>query len=237
MKKWLRLLSLTCTLVMLSTSAFAQNIQLSRDFINKWQKGLTTISGQANFTTEKTTYDDNEIYCSIRPFFAFQPVYGGVKNQDGIIYANFNSLLVHETGQLVVTGFELTIVNKTDSVLSIDLNKSLISIGSYKGRPIPEGTKFDEQQSAVLPPLIVPPLDKVSKNIYRGDFRFINSGRARWECPNDLKINQNLFDSGSFVFSEESPTKKYIPMNFYMEFTEESLADSNTLTYQYVFVL
>lgn len=226
MKKFLRLFSLTCTLIMISSSAFAKNIQLSRDFINQWQKGLTTIGGQADSSTKKISYDDNEISCSIRPYFQFQPIFRGLKNQDNIIYANFNSLFVHETGQLVTTGIELIIVNKTDSVLSIDLNKSIISIGSYKGRPIPEGIKFNEQQSALLPPLIVPPLDKVNKNLSRGDYNFINSGTARWECPNDLRINQNIFGSGSFVLYMESPTQKYIPMNFYMEFTEKSLSDS-----------
>ena len=222
----LRTFFLTGLFMVMTFSANAENLQLKREFINNWQKGMVTLGSLADATTRITTFDNDEISCSIRPSFAFQPIYGSLKQRDNIIYGTVHILFASENLQLTSTGVEITIYNKTQNVITIDPNKSLISIGTYNGRPVPGGTQFNEQQSAILPPIVVAPLSSVTKNFYRGDFQFINSGTARWECPSDLYLSQNIFGSGSFILAVENPQLKYIPMVFYMKFTKESIGSN-----------
>ncbi len=143
---------------------------------------------------------------------------------DGL-YRTIQFLLGGRAQYTTAIGVVLDITNKTNEVMFIDLNKSLISIGSYQGKPIVGGIKYIDSQSASIPPIIIMPGKTVTKELYRGDSEFLDNGEGgrSWVAPCDFPIGRNIFGDGTFLFAIGDGNAKFVPMMFYRELDLSSI--------------
>lgn len=200
--------------------ASAGTINLSDEFRKDWKKGTASIASLSQHSTDRITFEDEAMSVSINPIFSAQLVESRKDNPDSIIMKT-PSLLGPELYRVGCFGVQIDITNKSNEVLVIDPNKSIISIGSYYGRPISYGIKHAEQQSAIQPPVVIGPKGRLQVTWSRGDYVPL---KRDWGYPLDMCIGQNIFGLGSFIFAvEKGSDTKYVPMTYNMVFTEESV--------------
>ena len=170
---------------------------------------------------EQRNYEDSQIKVHVNnTLFAWyeQGALGNtrkafVQSHSDSIYHAVQAALGGYVQYFTAIGLTLDITNKTNEVLYIDLNKSIISIGGYQGRPITDSTKLNDSQS-------------ITKELFRGDARYYDGGTyaSGWIFPSDLSLGKNIFGDGSFLLALGDEKAKFIPMSFYREIDRNSIA-------------
>ena len=222
--------------VLISTFVFsvvhAEMTPVNAKFLKDYKKGISSFSLRTD--NEQRNYEDSQIKVHVNnALFAWyeQGALGNtrkafVQSHSDSIYHAVQAALGGYVQYFTAIGLTLDITNKTNEVLYIDLNKSIISIGGYQGRPITDSTKLNDSQSANIPPLILLPQKTITKELFRGDARYYDGGTyaSGWIFPSDLSLGKNIFGDGSFLLALGDEKAKFIPMSFYREIDRNSIA-------------
>lgn len=230
MKKIIALSVLVSTIF--CSIASAELTPVNNKFFKEFKKGTSSLSVRTD--NEQRNYEDDNIKVYLKGNYIVSPlrqISGNVKKQfvqthsDGI-YNIGQGALMGSLKYLSVTGVALDITNKTNEVMLIDLNKSVISIGGYQGRPVPGGIKYMDAQTANLPPVVIMPGKTITKELFRGDMEFVDNGvlGSEWVPPCDLSVGKNIFGDGTFLLAIGEDKVKFVPMSFYREIDRNSLA-------------
>ena len=212
--------------LMFSSVANAELIPVIKDF----------HSSNFQYKTENqvSTFENNDMKISVNGFeYRMYPhfekaidTYYRMLDTQKQIYRH-DSLATTGTGYRIAecVGTNLSIENKTNEPLYIDLNSSVITICGYYGKPLIEGIKFSESSTANMPPLIVMPKQKIEKILYRNDFEFMKPSilyEGGWQVrKQDFYLDKNIL--GNFLFVVGLNEKKMIPMNFNIEVDSNSV--------------
>lgn len=127
-----------------------------------------------------------------------------------------NPMMGFNTCIAIAPVVRLAITNKTDEPMEFDLDHSQITIGSYQGRGVQAGTKYNGAATSVQAPVMIFP--KVTKDVvlWRPDHNFHEGyylqGRpivpAKWMPPFDVVADKNLL--GDMILCID---KKYITLS------------------------
>ena len=199
----------------------AANIEVTKEFYQDFISGRVDMWSFVDATTRKTSYEDENFSIEIAPIIETQSFYsmGGVRKRinsitDNLIMCIEQAPLGGNAYYLDCCGIYLTITNKTKDVAILDLNKSIISIGGYSGRPAPFGMRYIDMGSAVFSPIVIPPQTKTTKELSRTDYEFYSGEEnASWQHPISVFADSNVFGNGYFVFDiQRNNTDNYVTM-------------------------
>ena len=149
-----------------------------------------------------------------------------VQSHSDSIYHAVQAALGGYIQWLSATGVIVEITNKTDDVLCLDLDKSLVSIGSYKGRAAADLAQFYDYPYVKTPPENIMPGQTLTATLCRGDAIHVEDENygSGWVVPSDLSLGKNIFGDGSFFLAIGGERAKLIPMKFYYEIDRNSIA-------------
>lgn len=209
LKKFLASALVLCTTTFVANTAFAANVEITKDFFKQWKNGTITIFSMADKTKTNLHFENAKFSVNILPIYQGQYAWslGSIRkymenNYSDAVYCASQAPLGGNATYITIAGLELEITNKTDQVLFIDLNKSTVSIGKYYGRPLPGGVKYNESQTAMLPPMIIPPKATMKKEVNRGDYVFVAAGaNSAWVLPPDFVLDENVLGAGYYVLA------------------------------------
>ncbi|SDZ77078.1 hypothetical protein [Selenomonas ruminantium] len=223
---------ISVSLSLMVNSADAANVELTKKFLKDWHNGKQTFGDMSEVETRQQTYEDDSMSILIQPLFDTQAItgVGRIRNTvnskyDNVIFTVDQAPFSGTAGIFSVYGISITVQNKTNQVMVVDLNESAVSLGSYYGRPITMGVRYVEMQSAKLSPMLIPPKGKASQQWMRGDYTFVSKGvKSGWVHPLDMKLGENIFGTGQFILSVGNKTDShFVTVPVRMIFTEESL--------------
>lgn len=208
-KKLFSSLLVACTTTIWAQCAFASNIEVTKNFFKDWQGGVFTIASLTDTSKTNLHFENDKFAINVLPWYKAQNTWtmGSIRkymeaNYNNAVYCASQAPLGGNANYLTICGLNFEINNKTDQVLFIDLNKSTVSIGNYYGRPLPEGVKYNESQTAMLPPMIIPPKATMNKTVFRGDYVFVSAGaNSGWVLPADFKLDENVLGAGYYVLA------------------------------------
>lgn len=208
-KKVLATSLMACATIAFAHNAFASNIEVTRNFFKDWKAGVFTISSLSDASRNNLHFENDKFSINVLPWYRTQNAWtmGNIRkymeaNYDNAVYCASQAPLGGNADYLTISALEFEIANKTDKVLFIDLNKSTVSIGKYYGRPLPEGVKYNEAQTAMLPPMIIPPKATMKKTVHRGDYVFVSAGaNSAWVLPADFTLDENVLGAGYYVLA------------------------------------
>lgn len=147
--------------------------------------------------TASKTYEDDTAIISIKPFIHSYKVAGDLLpfgNNDlptnslkTFIKDNLNGYIVHSykkstcSAPYTLAGVVLSINNKKDTPLVVDINNSAMQILSFYGQPFYVG-KFAQQGNYSQPNLMIPPKQNKTVSLFRSDSTFKSQSmmRAVW---------------------------------------------------------
>ncbi len=126
-----------------------------------------------------------------------------------------NPMLGFNTFVLVAPGVIFNITNKTDKPIEFDLDHSQISVGTYQGRGVQQGTKYNGAATSVQAPVMIFPKATKEVSLWRTDHNFYEGfyyqGQAlipsKWMPPFDVMPDKNLL--GDMILCLD---KQYITM-------------------------
>ena len=120
----------------------------------------------------------------IKPFFHTHILNGSSISYNGLPFQKPKSMLEKANGYVFkavgksfateaypLAGVFLMVQNKKDEPLVIDMNNSVLQVGTFYGRPFYAG-KFMDQGRFTQPNLIIPPKQRRSVLLYRSDAEF-----------------------------------------------------------------
>lgn len=123
-----------------------------------------------------------------------------IANNTIVLAVGGNPMMGFNTFVAVAPAVSFRITNKTEEPLELDLDHSQITVGSYQGRGVQSGTKYNGAANSVQAPIMIFP--KATKNItlWRTDHNFHNGyyfqGQAivpaKWMPPFDVQPDKNL---------------------------------------------
>ncbi len=111
-----------------------------------------------------------------------------------------SSIMGDDLSFLVAPYVQFDITNKTDAPVEFDLNHSMISIGSYQGIGVQQGTKYNGAAPIVQPPVVIPPKTTKKVTLWREDHQLYTATACygevlvpdKWLPPFDVIANTNL---------------------------------------------
>ncbi len=167
--------------LMIDTKSKAYNSDNALDEINN---SITAI-GSAETDTAKIT---------IKPFFHDFVMDGSPFGVNGLPFQKPKSMLEKANGYIFkakgkssafaaqpLAGVDLTIVNKKDAPLVIDVNNSALQICEFYGQPFYTG-KFIQQGNFTQPNLFVPPKQSRTVKFFRSDAQYTSFRIMRGVC-------------------------------------------------------
>ena len=143
-----------------------------------------------------------------------------------ILAVGGNPLMGFNIAILVAPCVIFKITNKTDEPLEFDLNHSQISVGTYQGRGVQAGTKYNGAATSTQAPVMIFPKATKDVTLWRTDHSFYNGYyiqgnpvvESKWLPPFDVVTDKNLL--GDMILCIN---KKYIT------FTPKAVIHSNQL--------
>lgn len=219
MKKIIYLLVAACILFLSTGQTYAnENIRVTEKFFKDWQNGAFTINSMIDPSTKQLSYSNEQMEINVTPLFGIHYAWEmGHINSDinkyynNVVYRTSQGLLGGNAKILTVIGMEIKLKNLTQDVLYVDLNKSVLSVGNYYGRPLTGGIKYSEQANANLPPMVIPPNMELKNTLYRADYSLQDLGDQKvWQCPADLHPDNNLFGQGVQMLAIGDINAKYV---------------------------
>lgn len=212
----IRIMVCLAFLLNIAAIADAENLELTKQFSKDWESRKVRIVDLISDDNKKTHYEDDTVSIDVLGYYGYSHYWdiGGVRTYidrkiDNQIYVIDQGMLGGNAYVLAIKGVILSVTNKTDEVMIIDLNKTLISVGEYSGRPVATGVKYIESQTAMLPPIIIPPSANKETILHRGDYIFDDRDKI-WQAPMDLHLDTNVFGCGDFVIAIGDKDTKYI---------------------------
>ena len=213
--------------------SLAANIGLDRSIAGKTASNIRRVhSGpvQLDFSqyidkeNSNLHYEDESISIDVMPVFDYitlvQPNGRSAHVSD---YDNALYMYGQNHNIISVLGVEISMKNKTDKPMVVDLNKSSISIGSYQGKIILPGTLFANESSAVYAPVVISPNETVTNKFARADFYLGQPGAlASWTHPLDIvSFDTNVLGDGSWALNVND---KYIMPKFTARLSKDKMA-------------
>lgn len=127
-----------------------------------------------------------------------------------------NSFLGFNTFVLIAPYIIFKISNKTEQPIELDLDHSQITIGTYQGRGVQQGTKYNGAATSVQAPVMIFPKSTKEVALWRTDYNFYNGfsyqGQtyipSKWLPTFDVVADKNLM--GDMILCLD---KKYITMS------------------------
>ena len=146
-----------------------------------------------------------------------------------ILAVGGNPAMGFNTAVLVAPAVIFRITNKTEEPLEFDLDHSQITIGTYQGRGVQAGTKYNGAATSVQAPVMIFPKATKDVALWRTDHNFYNGYylqgnpvvESKWLPPFDVVPDKNLL--GDMILCIN---KKYIT------FTPEAIIPSNKLKWE-----
>lgn len=146
-----------------------------------------------------------------------------------ILAVGGNPAMGFNTAILVAPCVIFKITNKTDEPIEFDLDHSQITIGTYQGRGVQAGTKYNGAATSIQAPVMIFPKSTKDITLWRTDHNFYNGyyiqGNAvvesKWLPPFDVVPDKNLL--GDMILCIN---KKYIT------FTPKAVLQSSQLKWE-----
>lgn len=137
-------------------------------------------------------------------------------NSTIILPTGGNSFLGFNTFVLIAPCIMFKITNKTEQPIEFDLDHSQITIGTYQGRGVQQGTKYNGAATSVQAPVMIFPKSTKEVALWRTDHNFYNGfsyqGQtfipSKWLPTFDVVADKNLMGDMILCFD-----KKYITMS------------------------
>lgn len=126
-----------------------------------------------------------------------------------------NPMMGFNTFVLIAPAVTFRITNKTEQPIEFDLDHSQITVGTYQGRGVQQGTKYNGAATSVQAPVMLFPKSTKDVTLWRTDHNFVEgfyyNGQAlipsKWMPPFDVMTDRNLL--GDMILCLD---KKYITM-------------------------
>ena len=137
-----------------------------------------------------------------------------------------NPMIGFNTYILIAPAVTFSITNKTNQPIEFDLDHSQITVGSYQGRGVQQGTKYNGAATSTQAPVMIFPKSTKAVMLWRTDHNFIQGfsyqGQtlipSKWMPPFDIRPDKNLL--GDMILCLD---KKYIT------FSPKAVIPGNTL--------
>lgn len=214
-----------------SNTMHAENVEVTKDFFHGFLNDSINKGKFVDTQTIHLTYDDKKFFIAISPALEANSLasLGSIrkivnKADLGLIMYVDQRAFGGSVHYLDCCGINLTVKNKTNDVAILELNKSVISVGEYSGRPAVSGMKYNDLGSAVIPPIVIPPQKTVKKTLIRTDYTFVQNGaQSVWKHPASVFADMNVFGEGYFVFDfQQNNIDNYITMQACVIFPKDA---------------
>lgn len=137
----------------------------------------------------------------------------GTNSRNLILPIAGNPMLGFNTYILIAPAITFRITNKTEQPIEFDLDHSQISVGTYQGRGVQQGTKYNGAATSIQSPVMIFPKATKDVMLWRTDHSFYEGfyyqGQAlipsKWMPPFDVEPDKNLL--GDMILCLD---KKYI---------------------------
>lgn len=227
-----KLIALLLLSFVLSSTAFAEMTPVNAKLLKEWEKGETSFSLRTD--NEQRDYEDAQIKVHVQDVLFMWSKRGAIGNtrkafaqsHSDSIYHAVQAALGGYVQWLSATGAIVEITNKTDEVLCLDLDRTIVSIGSYKGKAALDLAQFSDYPNVKTPPENIMPGQTITMTLCRGDAVYIEDENygSGWVVPSDLSLGKNIFGDGTFIFAIGGERAKLFPMKFYCEINRNSIA-------------
>lgn len=230
MKKLITLMVLV-SLTFFST-AYAEMTPVNAKLLKEWNKGEASFSLRDD--NGRRDYEDEQIKIHIQDALFMWSKRGAIGNTRKAFVQSHSDSIYHAVQAalggyvqwLSATAAIVDITNKTNEVLCLDLDKTIVSIGSYKGRAAIDLAQFADNPYAKIPPENIMPGQTITMTLCRGDAVYVEDENygSGWVVPSDLSLGKNIFGDGTFIFAIGGERAKLFPMKFYCEIDRDSIA-------------
>lgn len=148
----------------------------------------------------------------------------GTNSYSLILPIGGNPMIGFNTYILIAPAVTFRITNKTAQPIEFDLDHSQITVGTYQGRGVQSGTKYNGAATSVQAPVMIFPKATKDVTLWRTDHNFYDGfyyqGQAlipsKWMPPFDVEPNKNLLGDMILCLDKKYITfspKAVIPLN------------------------
>ncbi len=193
-----KLVSALAAALLFGSVASAANLMI--DEKSKTYDYNTAMDEINNSITAVGSTETETAKITIKPFFHSYIMSGDVFMNNGLPFQKPKSMLEKAngyiftargksfaTGAQTLAGVTLTVDNKKDEPLVIDVNNSALQIADFYGQPFYTG-QFVQQGNFTQPNLLIPPKQTKAVNFFRSDAtfsstHFMRGTWASWQLP------------------------------------------------------